>query len=72
MDGFYAYKIKWYDDFDSTIRTNQGVTYASSYTGAMAQLVRQYGEDVIIEVTLYGLAPSDCLELSSTEMAHLK
>lgn len=70
MGGFYTYKVKWYDDFDNITRTNQGVTYASSYTGAMAQIERHYG-NAIIEVSLYGLEPSECLELSPAEMAHL-
>lgn len=52
MGGFYTHKVKWYDNFNSTIRTNQGVTYASSYTGAMAQIKHHYGKNSIVESVL--------------------
>lgn len=72
MSGFYTYKVKWYDDFDGVTQTSQGVTYAPSYTSAMSQIVRHYGENDIVEVTLFGLEPDDCLELSPTEITTIE
>lgn len=74
MGGCYTYKVKWYDDFDKVTHVNQGITCAPSYSDAMIRLERRYGEKAIIEVTLYKLEASDCLdclELSPAAIAHL-
>ena len=75
MGGWYTYKVRWYDDVDKVTNINQGITCASSCADAMIQLERRYGENTIIEVTLYKLEASDCLdclELSPEAIAHLR
>lgn len=75
MGGCYTYKVRWYDDFDGVTHVNRGITCASSCADAMIQLERRYGEKAIIEVTLYKLKTSDCLdclELSPAAIAHLR
>lgn len=74
MGGCYTYKVKWYDDFDKVTHVNQGITCAPSGADAMIRLERRYGEKAIIEVTLYKLETSDCLdclELSPAAITHL-
>ncbi len=70
---FYKYDIGWYDSYHDQETYSKGIVFGNNYGNATDNLIRNYGEDVVFEISLKGIVTEDeegyCLseeELKST------
>lgn len=48
----FKYKVKYWEEYESTEKTEEGLVYGKTYGKAANNLVEEYREDCIIDVYL--------------------
>ena len=61
----FEYRINWYNDVYDTEEYIRGLVYGPSYEDAIEKVMKDYGEDSIIDVYLQILKDTDTIELDS-------
>lgn len=49
---FYKYSMTYYDEFDNVERKEEGIIVGATYSAAVENLTKYYGEDAIIELSI--------------------
>lgn len=61
----FEYRVNWYNEAKSTEEHIRGLVYGPSYTEAMEKVIRDYGEESIIDVYLQALEDENTIELTA-------
>lgn len=61
----FEYRIKWYNDVIDQEEQARGLVYGPSYKDAIEKIMKDYGEDSLIDVYLQALEDTDTIELAS-------
>lgn len=64
-EGYYEYKVTYYDEFDNKLKTAYGVTFAATYADAVHNIEQYY--DCIEKIFIYALMPYHCYEFNAEE-----
>jgi hypothetical protein len=59
----FEYRVNWYNDVIDQEEYVRGLVYGPSYKDAMEKVMKDYGEDSIIDVYLQALEDTDTIEL---------
>lgn len=51
----FRYKVKYWDEDDKVERNDSGIAAGPDYSDAVKRIVKFYGRDCIIELTIYEL-----------------
>ena len=61
----FEYRVNWYNDVCDNEEYARGLVYGPSYKDAMEKIMKDYGEDSLIDVYLQALEDTDTIELNS-------
>ena len=61
--GFFVYRAFFYDELEEVQRTSNGLVYAENFAEAMSKIEKYFG-DILINVRIEGLEPSEVFDLS--------
>ena len=61
----FEYRINWYNDVIDQEEYARGLVYGPSYKDAIEKIMKDYGEDSLINVYLQALEDTDTIELDS-------
>lgn len=61
----FEYRINWYNDVIDQEEQARGLVYGPSYKDAIEKIMKDYGEDSLIDVYLQALEDTDTIELAS-------
>ena len=59
----FEYRVNWYNDMDDKEEYARGLVYGPSYKDAMEKIMKDYGEDSLIDVYLQALEDTNTIEL---------
>ena len=59
----FEYRVKWYNDINDSEESARGLVYGPSYSEAIERVIKDYGEDCIIDIYLQALEDEDTIEL---------
>ena len=59
----FEYRVNWYNDVIDQEEYARGLVYGPSYKDAMEKVMKDYGEDSLIDVYLQALEDTDTIEL---------
>lgn len=59
----FEYRVNWYNDVIDQEEYARGLVYGPSYRDAMEKVMKDYGEDSLIDVYLQALEDTDTIEL---------
>lgn len=69
-NGFYEYKVTFWDDFQKEMKSVCGVTYASTFAEAIDKIETYYC--TIQSITIVGLEPCNIYEFDDVHKTILK
>ena len=72
MQGYYEYKVHYWDNDSNEESVFQGVTCAESLEEAVTNIIGFYGEDAIISVEIIPWDASGCLEIPKEALESIK
>ena len=64
-NGFYEYKVTFWDDFKGEMKSVCGVTYASTFTEAVDKIEKNYC--TVENINIFGLEPYDVYEFNEEQ-----
>ena len=59
----FEYRVNWYNDYEDKEEYDRGLVYGPSYVDAIEKVIKDYGEDAIIDIYLQALEDTDTIEL---------
>ena len=59
----FEYRVNWYNDVNDNEEYARGLVYGPSYKDAMEKVMKDYGEDSLIDVYLQALEDINTIEL---------
>ena len=62
----YVGKVEWYSDYDEKEKTSYCIIPADNFSGAMDQIVEDWGEDCLINVSITPIG-EDCGSVNISE-----
>lgn len=56
----YWYRVKWYDSYSDEEKISEGYVFGNTFSGAIEQLTKFYGEDNFIRVDIKWVDDTSC------------
>ena len=56
----YWYKVKWYDSYSDNELISEGYTFGNTFSEAIEQIAKMYGEDDLIRVDIKWVDDAEC------------
>ena len=61
----FEYRVNSYNDINDSEESARGLVYERCYSEAIERVIKDYGEDCIIDIYLQGLEDNNTIELET-------